>query len=407
MTPELRKLPFTDLSDPIMFTNPFPRYAELRRTARVSRTVHREVRRVDAYMLTRYEDVVTLHTDARFTSTTKRPGVVRLLPQVFRMLFQSMAYKDGLDHKRLRGLVSQAFVPKMVKRMEADTQKIVDGFIDDLARRGTVDLVADLAVPLPLAVIANVLGIGDYDRDEFKAAIVQFMSLLSSGSMRQAVQSLAPGKRILRILERLVEQRRIEPDDRIISALVRAREDGDSLTDLEIVGMIFLLLVAGYDTISNLIGGSVLALLDHPEQLDRLRADPAVIDTAVEELLRFTTPLAYGVMRTTVEEVEIGDVTIPKASSVIGVITAANRDESVFDAPDVLDLGRSPNRHIAFGTGHHYCLGSQLTRMESKMALLSLVQRFGSLRLAVPRDQIQYKPISQVRGLRSLPLTVR
>ncbi len=186
---------------------------------------------------------------------------------------------------------------------------------------------------------------------------------------------------------------------------MQASEDGDQLSKDEIAAMIFLLLLAGHDTTANLIGSSTLALLEHPEQADRLRSDPSLATSAVEELLRFTTPVPCGVARTTLADVELAGVCIPKGSTVLGMIISANRDEAVFDQPDVLDLGREPNlRHLTFAFGKHICLGNQLARMEGQLAIGSLLQRFPKMELAIPRDQLRYKPTQSLRGLASLPL---
>ncbi|MDD9371263.1 MAG: cytochrome P450, partial [Acidimicrobiales bacterium] len=174
-----------------------------------------------------------------------------------------------------------------------------------------------------------------------------------------------------------------------------------------VVAMIFLLLLAGHDTTANLIGSSVVALLEHPEQMARLREEPEIADTAVEELLRFTTPVPCGAARIATDDVEIGGTVVPKGSPVLGMIISANRDESVFDRPDELDLAREPNRHLAFAFGAHYCLGNQLARLEGRVALRALVDRFPDMRLAVPKDQLAYKPTQSLRGLRQLPLVLR
>jgi cytochrome P450 len=171
--------------------------------------------------------------------------------------------------------------------------------------------------------------------------------------------------------------------------------------------MIVLLLLAGHDTTANLIGSSILALLDHPEQMARLREHPDLIGTAVEELLRFTTPVPCGAARIALEDVEVGDVLIPKGSSVLGMIISANRDEAVFDRGEELDLGREPNRHISFAFGAHYCLGNQLARLEGRIAIGALVQRFPGMRLTVPRDELRYKSTQSLRGLRELPLRLQ
>ena len=401
-------LPLTDLSERVMFSDPFPRYAELRRTAPVSRAIHRETRRFEAYMLTRHEDVLKLHTDARFSSDALTNGrgaaFVKLLPRVFRLLTDSMAFKDDPEHKRLRGLVNKAFTPKMVQRMTDDIQKIADGLLDGLATDDPIDLVADLCVPLPLTVIADMLGVDARDREEFKHDVERFSQNASAGSLRDIVRMLPTGRRMLSLFERLAEQRRVEPDDRLITALVQADDDGDVLAEHEIVAMIFLLLLAGHDTTSNLIGSSVLALTENPDQLQRLRDDPALIDSAVEELLRFTAPVPCGVTRVALEDIEIAGTTIPRKSQVVGMIISANRDEEVFDAPEELDLGREPNRHLSFAFGNHYCLGNQLARMEARMALVGLVQRFDRIELAVPKESLRWKPTESLRGLRRLPI---
>jgi cytochrome P450 PksS len=408
----LRSLPTTDLSDPVMFENPFPRYAELRREAPVSRVLHQETRKVEAFMLTRYEDVLTLHSDARFSSDPfrgRRGAVVRrMLPRMFRLLVDSMVFKDDPEHKRLRGLVNKAFTPKMVQRMAGDVQAIADQLLDGLAKQaattGTVDLVRDLAVPLPLAVIAEMLGVDARDREDFHDAVERMTQDASGGNVVAVLRMVPTGRRMVKLFDRLAAQRRVEPDDRLITALVRANDDGDVLSEHEIIAMIFLLLLAGHDTTSNLIGSSVLTLIEHPDELHRLRRDPAMIDTAVEELLRYTTPVPCGATRTLLDDVEIAGTTLPKGASVLGMIISANRDDAVFDDPDRLDLSRQPNRHLSFAFGSHFCLGNQLARMEARIALSGLLERFDRIELAVPRSSLQWKPTQSLRGLRSLPL---
>jgi cytochrome P450 PksS len=398
-----------DLFEPVMFTDPFPVYAQLRREAPVVRVKARQLVRGTGYLLSRYEDVMLVHTDKRFSSDPLTQGgsakLVRFMPRTFRLLTDSMVFKDDPDHKRLRGLVNKAFTPKMVQRMEADIEQIVDRLVDGLAGRGTVDLVDDLAVPLPLAVISGMLGVDDADRDQFHAWMRHFTE--ASASPVQMIRALPTGRRMIGLLERLADDRRARPDDRLVTALVEANDNGERLSDREITSMIFLLLLAGHDTTANLIGNGILALIDHPEELQRLRAHPELIDTAVEELLRFTTPVPCGAARIVLEDVDIAGVTIPRGANVLGMIISANRDESVFDAPDRLDLGRDPNRHLAVAFGSHFCLGNQLARLEGRIALRALVQRFEHIELAVPRDRLQYKPTPSLRGLRSLPLRLR
>jgi cytochrome P450 PksS len=397
----------TDLSADVMFSDPFPRYAELRRSAPVSRVESRQLVRSGGYMLTRYDDVLFLHSDNRFSSDLMgqgKPGMVKYLPRMVRLLMDSMVYKDDPDHARLRRLVNKAFTPRRVQQMAEDIQRIVDELLGRLDRGGVVDLVDEFAVPLPLAVISTMLGVSDTDRDEFHRLMARFVGGVGDGSLVSFARVMPSARKLLKMIERMAEDRRASPDDGLISALVAASDDGDQLSRHEVAAMIFLLMLAGHDTTSNLIGSSVLALLDHPDQADRLRDDRSLSGPAVEELLRFTSPVPCGTARITLDDVEVAGVTIPKGSNVLGMIISANRDEAVFDDPDVLDLGRDPNRHITFAFGKHYCLGNQLARMEGQLAITALVERFPGMQLAVERDQLRYKSIQALRGLRHLPL---
>ena len=401
----------TDLADPVMFADPFPRYAELRRRGAVSPAFSKQLMGGAGYMLTRHEHVLLLHNDVRFSSDPTSGGssfLLRHLPKMFRLLTSSMVYKDDPDHARLRRLVNKAFTPRMVQQMTGEIERIVDGLFDDLERRGgsTVDLVADFATPLPLSVISTMLGVGDEDRDEFHVLMERFVVRLGGGSGADAVRAIPTARRLYSVLERLAAQRRAAPDDGLISGLLAANEDGDSLNDDEVIAMIFLLMLAGHDTTANLIGSSAVALIAHPDQAERWRADPSLTTSAVEELLRFTTPVPCGTARTLLDEVTIDGTTMPKGSKVMGMIISANRDEAVFERPDDLDLGRDPNRHLTFAFGKHFCLGNQLARLEGQIAIGGLVRRFPSMRLAVPPDQLQYKPVQALRGFRALPVTL-
>jgi cytochrome P450 PksS len=402
----------TDLADPVMFSDPYPRYAALRATAPVSRAYSKQMLGGPGFMLTRHEHVRLLHNDVRFSSEPTSQGssfLMRHLPRMFRLLLSSMVYKDDPDHARLRRLVNKAFTPRMVQEMTTDIERIVADLLDKVERRAdeTIDLVADVAVPLPLAVISSMLGVGDEDRDRFHVLMERFVVRLGSGSAADAMRAVPTARRLYSVLEGLAEQRRSVPDHGLISALLEASEDGDSLSAEEVMGMIFLLMLAGHDTTANLIGSSAVALIEHPEQLERLRAEPALMPTAVEELLRFTTPVPCGAARTLLDDVELGDTTMPKGSKVLGMIISANRDEEVFERPDDLDLGRDPNRHLAFAFGKHFCLGNQLARLEGQIAIGELVRRFPGLRLAVPREELRYKPVQALRGFRSLPVRLR
>jgi len=225
----------------------------------------------------------------------------------------------------------------------------------------------------------------------------------ANGNPLQLLLSLPTGNRMLAMFRRLIAERRAAPDDKLISAIIQARYEGDRLDDDEVLGMIFLLLLAGHDTTANLISMSALMLSEHPDQLERLRENPELIQSAVEELLRFTAPVTTPGPRIPMEDLEIRGVPIARGVPILGMIISANRDEEMFTDPDTIDLGRTPNQHLGFGFGGHICLGLMLARLEARIALSTLVQRFKRIELAVPRAAIRYKTAT-LRGLKSLPL---
>lgn len=412
MTVQADRLAFTDLDDPLMFTDPFPRYAELRRSAPVSRVRAPLATgmRAKGYMLTRYDDVLAMHADPRLSSDVMRNdriGRLRwLIPKPIRLLTETMATKDDPEHQRLRRLVHKAFTPKLVAGLTDDITGIARELIEQLAQAGEVDLVSDFAVPFPLTVIARLLGVKDHELEEFHHLCLKLTESSAKGT-RGLIGMISAAAKLTAFFERLAEARRDDPDDGLISQLVRTTDGSDKLTDREAIAMMFLLLLAGHDTTSNLIGNSIVALLDHPDQLARLRAQPELIDDGVEELLRFTAPVAVGAPRVALEDLEFSGTRIPKGSRVFGMLISANRDESVFPDADELDLSRSPNKHLAFASGNHYCLGHHLARLEGRIAITQLLQRFDHLELTVPRNSLRLRPIVQLRGLESLPMRLR
>jgi cytochrome P450 len=398
-----------DLLAPVMFDDPFPIYERLRAERPVAPATWPAQLKGGGYIVTRYEDVLRVHNDKVFSSDAVEHGtmsVPRWAPTTLKLLTESMVFKDDPEHARLRSLVNRAFTPKLVKSMTDDVDAIVTRHLDRIATRGTVDLVEEYAVQIPLEVISRMLGIGDADAAQFHQWLKQFAESTTTGPAA-LVKALPAARKMRKMFERVAEERRREPDDRLITALVEAREDGDQLDDVEIQAMILLLLLAGHDTTSNLISTATVALLDHPEQLERLRTEPELIDSAVEELLRYCTPVPCGAPRFTLDSVELSGTTIPAGSKVLGMIISANRDGSVFPEPNALDLGRSPNKHLAFAFGPHFCLGSQLARLEGRSALLGLVQRFDEIELAVDRASLQFKPTPSLRGYRSLQVRLR
>jgi cytochrome P450 len=395
----------TDLDTREMLDRPHARFAHLREHHPVSwATAKGLLQGKGGYMVTRYDDVQFVFSDERFSTDVMKNSpagkFIWLLPPSLRMLAQTMVFKDDPDHKRLRTLVHKAFTPKLVATMAPDITKIAERLADDVAARRDVDLVHEYAVKLPLSVIATMLGVADEDRDNFHT-LVERLGEQQSNMLRGYPTARKLGK----LFEELIEDRRINPDEGLISELVRANEGGDRLTHRELVSMVFLLLLAGHDTTANLIGSAVLALIENPDQQDLLRRQPELLEsTAIEELLRYTSPVADGAARFALEDMEIHGVPIPRGAQVLAVITSANRDETVFDDPDTLDLTRKPNRHLAFAFGMHYCLGHQLARLEGRTALRTLLERFPTWELAAKTDDLRYKPTVSLRGLTTLPV---
>jgi cytochrome P450 len=271
-------------------------------------------------------------------------------------------------------------------------------------RKGGTDLVAGYALPLPATVIAELLGVPAEDHARFHRWSNRLVSV-SSG--RDMLRALPAALSFVRYLRNFVERRRADPEDDLITALIWAEEAGDRLSEDELLAMAFLLLVAGHETTVNLIASGTLALLEHPEQTERLRRDPSLVKPAVEELLRYTSPVELATERYAREDAEIGGRTISRGELVLAVLGSANRDERYFEDPDVLDLARDPNRHLAFGRGGvHHCLGAPLARMEGQIALTALMRRFPGARLAMAPESLRWRRGLFLRGLEKLPLVL-
>ena len=311
---------------------------------------------------------------------------------------------DPPDHTRLRALVHKAFTPRLVERMRGRMQVLADALLDEASKRGGTDLIRDFALPIPTTIIAEMLGVPSEDRHRFhRWSSVVVSSDPSGARMLMAVPSVWA---FLRYIHRLIRARRAEPRDDLVSALVAAEEAGDRLDEDELAAMIFLLLIAGHETTVNLIGNGSLALMRHPGQMEKLRAEPSGTRTAVEELLRYESPLATATERYAREDVAVAGVTIPRGEMVYAVIASANRDARQFPDPDTLDLAREPNRHLSFGLGIHYCLGAPLARLEGEIAIATLLRRAPGLRLSVAPEALRWRRGLVLRGLEALPVAL-
>ena len=325
-----------NIASPEFKANPYPFYARLRAEAPVYRVTLPT--RETAWLVTRYDDVAAVLKDERFVKDTiERPDAgtgrqAALVPQaMFRPLKRNMLDLDPPDHTRLRALVHKAFTPRLVEQMRGRIQALTDELLDAVQGRGRMDLIRDYALPLPTTIIAEMLGVPAEDRHKFHRwsnAIVS--AAASTWGMLKAIPN---AWLFMRYIRKLIRQRRADPQDDLVSALVRAEEAGDTLSEDELVAMVFLLLVAGHETTVNLIGNGTLALLEHPDQMERLRNDPALIKPAVEELLRYASPVETATERYAREDVTIAGVTIPRGEMVFAVIASANRDERQFAEP--------------------------------------------------------------------------
>ena len=386
---------------PEFHANPYPFYRALREEDPVHESP------LGFWVCTRYDDAVMVLRDPRFG----REGMADLLESRLGIArdashTRDMLFRDPPDHTRLRGLVSRAFTPRVVEVMRPHIQEIVDGLLDRVHGAGAMDVIEDLAYPLPVTVICEMLGVPTADQDVFKGWSNDIARSLDAAILPAGSDVLARGREarlaITDYFRSLINTRRKDPRPDLLSALIAAEEEGNKLSEGELVSTCILLLVAGHETTVNLIGNGLLALLQHPDQLRALRDDPALIQTGVEELLRFDGPVQR-TGRMTTADVEIGGKHIPKGSVVVSVIGAANRDPKHFSDPDRLDVSRKENRHIAFGFGIHFCLGAPLARIEGQIAIGALVRRMPGLTLV--SDTPEWRESSVLRGLKTLPVT--
>ncbi len=353
--------------------NPYPAYARLRGAAPVLREP-----RTGSWMLFDYESVKRALTDhAAFSSVVSPPGS---------RTAQWLIFSDPPRHTKLRALVTRAFTSRAVANLEPRIREIADSLLDRTAERGEMDLVGDFSVPLPLMVIAELLGapVGDWPRFRAWSDAIMGLSYAVAGSPeaeRAVAHFVAVHEEMRAYLAVLANERRTRPADDLLTRLVEAEVDGARLSDDELLGFFQLLLLAGHETTTNLIDNAVLSFLEHPDQLARLRQSPALWPSAIEEVLRYRSPVQT-MFRVTTRDAELRGQRIPAGSLVMPMIGSANRDAAQFADPDRFDVARDPNPHVAFGHGIHFCVGAPLARLEARVALPVLIERLPGLALA-------------------------
>lgn len=400
-----------DLCSQAFKQDPFPTLAQMREAGPVVRVPFKIFGKV--WMATTFDAVNDLLRDhQRFVQSPATAGnrwmtaLMRWLPRAMRPMTTNMLLRDEPDHRRLRSLVEQAFLRQSVEalrpRLEALADEALERLEEQAARApGGVDLVAGFALPFPLAVICELLGLPPEDRPKFSRWAAGIGTSSSLIGILLGLRGL--GKLIRYVREEIARQSR-HPRDGLLAALIQAEEAGDRLSEDELVAMVFLLLAAGHHTTLHQIAGSVLLLLDHPQQHRELTADWGIVDTAVQELLRYLSFAQVSKPRYAREDTEFYGQTIRRGQMIFACLAAANADPQRFDNPEQLDLRRQPNRHLAFGTGIHVCLGARLASVETEIALQRLFTRFPTLELAVPRSQILYTTHPGTRGLAALPV---
>ncbi|MGW3951763.1 cytochrome P450 family protein [Streptomyces sp. NPDC004752] len=386
-----------DLADGLL-DHPYDVYRRLRDSAPVHRITGPDG--TPAWLVTRYDDVRDALADPRLSLDKRHASAGTYkgfsLPPA---LDANLLNMDPPDHTRVRRLVGRAFTPRRVQRLRAPIRHTADALLDALGPHGSADLVAAYAAPLPITVICDLLGIPDEHRFDFR---VWTDSLVAPDPARPEAgkESVVA---MLGYFTRLLRDKRAEPDDDLLSDLIAVRDDGDRLSEDELMSLAFLILFAGYENAVQLIGNSVLALLSHPDQLAALRRDPGLLPGAVEEFARYEGPALLAIRRFTVEDVTIGGVTVPAGETVWVSPAAANRDPVRFPDPDRLDLGRDVGGHLALGHGIHYCLGAPLARAETEIALAALLERFPDL--ALGDGALRWRRSLRARGLVALPVT--
>jgi len=399
VTDEFHPVPFDEDS---YYQDPAGFFAWLRESRPVAPV--RMPGRGRVWFITRYADVWAALADPWLANDVHRwPGGARQRPsEAAGGVHAHLLNSDPPVHTRLRHLVWKAFTPRRVARLRPRAEEIAAGLLDEMeAAGGVTDLLGAYARPLPGAVLCELLGVPEADRGRISAAVAAYDK---PGEADRVTRELAAD------LTGLIAAKRAGPGDDLLSALALVRDDvgedgsGDGLTDTEARSLAFQILMGGFGTTVNLIGNGTLALLSHPEELARLRADPSLLPAAVEELLRITNPLNHATDRFTTQDMTVGGVVIPAGEWVFMATSSANRDPGRFPDPDRLDLSRDTSGHLAFGHGIHYCLGASLARLEAEVALGALLARFPGLSLAVPPEELRWRPVSLMHGLESLPV---
>ncbi|MEK6991415.1 cytochrome P450 [Paenibacillus sp. FSL K6-1566] len=392
-----------DFLDHSFIQQPFPVYAMLRENEPVHRFLlpggHY------AWMVSRYEDAVKILQDERFVTSPPHHGQMgEKQPPHMEIISHNLLSVDPEDHRRLRRLIQKAFTPRMIEQLRGRIEQVSEGLLDKVLASGKhdFDLIEEYAFPLPIIVICEMLGVPLQDQEKFRTWSNTIMEGVSNPQMNQEMDEVM--KAFVEYLQELIADRRKHLKEDLISDLISVEEQGDKLTEQELYALVFVLIIAGHETTVNLIGNGMLALMEHPEQKRLLMENPDLIQSAVEEVLRFNGPAEVSNIRWATEDVEMDGRFIRQGDMMLVALSSANRDSRQFYEPDTFDITRKVNNHIAFGKGVHYCLGAPLARLEGEIAINDLFRRLPNIRLNTDPQLLEWRPGMIIRGLKAFPV---
>ncbi|WP_028611655.1 cytochrome P450 family protein [Paenibacillus harenae] len=392
-----------DFQNEDFIRNPFPAYHEAREREPVYSFLLPSGQY--AWMVTSYDDALKILDDPRFV--TNPPYLNELenkdAPAHLAIVSRNLLSVNPADHRRLRRLVQKAFTPRMAERLRGRIEEISNSLLDQVEGIGEMRLIEDFAFPLPIIVICEMLGIPVKDQDKFRTWSDAIMESVHHPRFDNEGEEAM--KAFVDYLHDLIALRRTSMQEDLISDLISAEDEGDKLSEHELYALVFVLIIAGHETTVNLIGNGVLALLQHPEQNELLQHRPELIGSAIEEILRYNGPAEVSNTRWTTEDVEFGGKYLRKGDMVFVSFSSANRDDRKFEDPDVFDITRMANNHIAFGKGVHYCLGAPLARLEGEIAIGALMRRMPNLRLKSGLDDLEWRHGMIIRGVKEILVT--
>ncbi|GGH84602.1 cytochrome P450 [Pullulanibacillus pueri] len=394
-----------DLFSETFNRNPYPVFQQLRERDPIHQMTLPDGQ--TAWVISRYDDAMAALKEVHFikdpTQFFNKEGEAENPNQAKSLLFNNhMLNSDPPAHRRLRNLVQKAFTPRMIAGLRPRIEEITTLLLDDIEEKGAVDLIEAFAFPLPIIVICEMLGVPSEDRDIFRQ---WSNTLVEAANNPKKIQEIQPQMiNFSNYIDDWIHYRKQHPQHDLISHLIEAEERGEQLNHQEIRSLVFLLIIAGHETTVNLIGNGVLALLENPDQLETLKANPSLIHQAIEEMLRYNGPVEFSTSRWASEDIVFRGQTMSKGDLILIALDSANRDPEQFQSPETFDITRKYNRHLAFGKGIHYCLGAPLARLEGEIAINALIKRMPNLQLNTDSESLQWRPGILIRGLTALPV---